>query len=184
MSGVSSRLLDPLRRFRIMEEARFIECQPEHMPEVFRSLLVHSGDMTSKLAAFHKCEIALEVLQCGKGEQGQYNREVILRNADTFEAVEYGAIEIFLDAVPEFLRAKIIEGKIPLGGLLNAHGVRYYSVPQAFFCIRDEPFLCQLLRAPSESEFYGRCNILRTENESVLARILEVLPPAGDLRRR
>lgn len=177
MSGVSSRLLDPLRRFRVMEEARFIECQPEQIPEVFRNLLVHSGDMTSKLSAFHQCQIALEVLQFGEGAEGQYSREVILRNADTGEAVEYGAIEIFLETVPEFLRAEIIEGKVPFGGLLNTHGVRYHSEPQAFFCVRDEPLLCEFLHAPAQSEFYGRCNILRTENKAVLARILEVLPP-------
>jgi chorismate-pyruvate lyase len=160
-----------------MEEARFIECQPEQIPQVFRNLLVHAGDMTSKLAAFHQCQIALEVLQCGHGAEGHYNREVILRNADTGEAVEYGAIEIFLETVPDFLRAEIIKGKIPLGGLLNTYGVRYHSEPQAFFCVRDEPLLCELLRVPGQSEFYGRCNILRTENKSVLARILEVLPP-------
>ncbi|MEI7775534.1 MAG: hypothetical protein WCK17_12255 [Verrucomicrobiota bacterium] len=183
MSGVSSRLLDPLRRFRVMEEARFIECQPEEIPQVFRNLLVHSGDMTSKLAAFHQCQIALEVLQCGEGMEGQYNREVILRNAGTGEAVEYGAIEIFLETVPEVLRMNVIEGKIPLGGLLNTHGVRYHSEPQAFFCVRKEPLLCELLRAPLQSEFYGRCNILRTENKSVLARILEVLPLVNDMRQ-
>ena len=46
--------------------------------------------------------------------------------------VEYGAIEINLAAFPEPLRAQIVEGQLPLGGLLNAHGFQYRSEPRGY----------------------------------------------------
>jgi chorismate-pyruvate lyase len=136
--------------------------------------------MTSKLEKHHSSGINLEILQCGHGEEGHYYREVMLRSAQTGEAVEYGAIEIFLETLPPHVQAEITAGRIPLGGLLNTHRIDYHSRPQAFFCVHKEPALCELLRVPLESELYGRCNILCTEDSVLMARILEVLPPASE----
>lgn len=182
MSGLPVALLDPLRRFRPTEDAHFIMCEPDEIPEVLRSLLVHTGDMTSKLEKYHSSKITLEVLQSGRGDAGHYYREVLLRSANSGEAVEYGAIEIFLEALPDPVQREIIEGKIPLGGLLNSYGVHYCSRPQAFFSVHEEPCLCELLCSPLAAELYGRCNILCTEEGVVLARILEVLPPVSKLK--
>lgn len=179
MSGLPAALLDPLRRFRPTEDGHFIKCEPDGVPEELRSLLVHTGDMTSKLEKYHSSKITLEILQSGRGDAGHYYREVLLRSANKGDAVEYGAIEIFLDALPDPVQRKIIEGKIPLGGLLNTYGVHYHSHPQAFFRVLEEPCLCELLCAPLTAELYGRCNILCTEGGVVLARILEVLPPVS-----
>ena len=177
MSGLLSALLEPLRRFRPAEEEHFINCEPDAIPRVLHGLLVHSGDMTSKLEGYHGSKITLEVLQSGNGNRGQYYREVLLRSVNTGDALEYGAIEIFLETLPKAVQDEILRGKVPLGGLLNGHGVHYHSRPQAFFRVHKEPVLCELLRVPLHSELYGRCNILCTESGSVLARILEVLPP-------
>ena len=180
MSELPVALLDPLRRFRAMEEERFIKCEPDEMPQLFRTLLVHTGDMTSKLEKQHSSKIGLEILQSGRGEQGHYYREVVLRSIHTGEAVEYGAIEIFLEALPLRVQEEILAGQVPLGGLLNSHGVDYHSRPQAFFRVHKEPSLCELLRVPLEKELYGRCNILCTKDGGMLARILEVLPPVAE----
>lgn len=182
MSGLPAPLLDPLRRFRATNDAHFIKCEPEEMPEGLRNLLVHSGDMTSKLEKHHGSQICLEILQSGQGSQGHYYREVLLRNATRGDAVEYGAIEICLDVLPDPVQRDILEGKTPLGGLLNSYGVQYYSRPQAFFRVHKEPCLCELLSAPLTAVLYGRCNILCTEGGVVMARILEVLPPVFELK--
>jgi chorismate-pyruvate lyase len=179
MSLVTNELLHPLRRFRPSLDADFEQVAPEQMPEALRGLLVHTGDMTSRLEELHQSRIALEVLQAGAGDGGAYYREVLLKNASTGCPAEYGAIEIFLEAFEPFLRAQILEGKIPLGGLLNSNGVRYRSEPQAYFRVCEGAGMHALLGAVAASELYGRCNILRAETGALLARIVEVLPPVG-----
>jgi chorismate-pyruvate lyase len=179
MSRVANELLHPLRRFRPSLDADFEQVAPEEMPEALRGLLVHTGDMTSRLEALHQSRIALEVLQAGAGEGGAYCREVLLKNASTGRAVEYGAIEIFLEAFEPLLRTQILEGKIPLGGLLNTNGVRYRSEPQAYFRVCEGAGMHVLMGAASGAGLYGRCTVLRTETGALLARIVEVLPPVA-----
>lgn len=180
MSLVANELLHPLRRFRPSLDADFEQVAPEQMPEALRGLLVHTGDMTSRLEALHQSQIALEVLQAGVGDGGAYYREVLLKNAATGGAVEYGAIEIFLEAFDPSLRTQILEGKIPLGGLLNSNGVRYRSEPQAYFRVCEGAGMHVLLGAAAGSGLYGRCNVLRAETGVLLARIVEVLPPVAN----
>lgn len=177
MSRVANELLHPLRRFRPSLDADFEQVAPEQMPEALRGLLVHTGDMTSRLEALHQSRIALEVLQAGEGDGGAYYREVLLKKGSTGCAVEYGAIEIFLEAFEPSLRTQILEGKIPLGGLLNSNGVRYRSEPQAYFRVCEGAGMHVLLGAAADSSLYGRCNILRSETGALLARIVEVVPP-------
>ena len=180
MSGLVPTLLDPLRRFRAIEDSCFRRVDQDQMPAAVRQLLVHSGDMTSRLEGFYSSQIVLKVLQVARGREGQYYREVLLKETGKGIYVEYGAIEIFLNVLPELVRAKILEGKFPLGGLLNSHGVQYRSEPQAYFEVIDEPAFCGLLGVARGSALHGRCNILRTENGEILARILEVLPPLNE----
>ena len=179
MSTLSEELLKPLRRFQPADDALYIRVDPKEMPEAVRGLLVHSGDMTSRLESFHKNAISLKVCQTlgpSDHEEGAYSREVMLINSSSGEAVEYGAIEIFLDVFTPALRALIIEGRVPLGGLLNRHGVRYKSEPQAYFRVKGT-HLSALLGVSVEEVLFGRCNVLHTESGELLARIVEVLPP-------
>ncbi len=177
MSAPDRELLFPLRRFRPATSAEFELVLPDAMPEKSKGLLVHEGDMTSRLESFHKSVISLKVLQSEQGTDGLYFREVLLLNAGSGAVVEYGAIEIFLEAFSPGLRTSILEGQVPLGGLLNSHGLRYRSAPQAYFRVCGEEALAGLLNVDSETCLYGRCNELRTESGDLLARIVEVLPP-------
>jgi hypothetical protein len=102
---------------------------------------------------------------------------VLLLNGVSGAVVEYGAIEIFLEAFSLGLRASILEGLVPLGGLLNSNGLRYRSAPQAYFRVCGEEALAGLLHVDPGTGLYGRCNELRAESGDLLARIVEVLPP-------
>ena len=113
------------------EMPQFEKVAPEELNAVARRLLVHSGDMTSKLEEHFEDEMRLRVIQCEHTSE-RYRREVVLFCEKSGLPVEYGAIEIALDAFPEPLRAEIIAGVLPLGGLLNAHAVRYRSEPNGF----------------------------------------------------
>lgn len=146
------------------------------VPEPYGRLLVHTGDMTSRLEAFHEGVIVLTVLHSEQAEN-LYTREVVLRLGEIGKPVEYGAIEIDLEAFEPGLRTKILEGRLPLGGLLNSHGVQYHSRPRAFLRVGPDDRLSRLFGSEPGQTFYGRCNELLDEHERVLARIVEVLPP-------
>lgn len=176
----SNDLLYPLSRF--CEDGghalpSFEAIDGAAMPQPYRDLLVHRGDMTSRLEAFHGGSIVIEVLHHEHTEQA-YRREVVLRVEPSGLAVEYGAIEIELSAFDGELRRLILEEHLPLGGLLNRFRISYHSEPRAFIRLGADPVMQRVFEAPDAGEFYGRCNVLRGEGDRVLARIVEVLRPA------
>lgn len=146
------------------------------MPEPYRGLLVHFGDMTSRLERFHGARMTLRVLH-REVDGESYRREVLLCAEDSGLPVEYGAIEIRLAAFEPALRAPIVEGKHPLGGLLNLHGVRYYSRPRAFLRLVPDSAIAAHFDLDGAHTLYGRANDLLDERDRVLARIVEVLRP-------
>lgn len=146
------------------------------IPEPYRKLLVHNGDMTSRLEKFHEGNIVLEVLHREHTETA-YRREVVLHVEKNGLPVEYGAIEIQLDAFDPQLREKIVEGRLPLGGLLNRYDINYRSRPKAFFRLGSDAEMNTLFNTTGAHVFYGRSNELLGEGDRLLARIVEVLRP-------
>ena len=141
-----------------------------------RRLLAHSGDMTSKLEEFFSDEMRLRVLQCDHTAE-HYRREVILFGKESGLPVEYGAIEINLLAFEEPVRAEIIRGEVPLGGLLNRHGLRYRSEPRAFLRVSRCSRMSDLFQVPASALHYARSNRLLDSEENELASIVEILRP-------
>ena len=91
---------------------------PSDMPEPYRSLLVHEGDMTSRLEGHHECPV--KVLRLRSSNNGKlYLREVLLQTEVGEKPTEYGAIEILLESLPEETRELVIQARSPLGGILN-----------------------------------------------------------------
>jgi chorismate-pyruvate lyase len=148
------------------------------LPQPYRNLLAHSGDMTSKLEEFHGDELVLRVL-FREDSAGVYRREVLLCSGKTGRPVEYGAIEINLAAFDAGLRSEILDARLPLGGLLNRHRIRYRSEPRAFLRIAADPRLAELFALPAPSALYGRSNVLLDARGRTLAQIVEILPPAS-----
>ena len=80
---------------RKLPKLNFQEMDPSQVPEPYNSLLVHDGDMTSRLEAYH--ESALRVSPLRSSNDGKsYFREVLLTLEESDQGVEYGAIEITL----------------------------------------------------------------------------------------
>ena len=81
--------------------------------------------------------------------------------AETGAPVEYGAIEIVLEAFSPEVRGKILEEHLPLGGLLNEYGVAYYSRPRAFLRLgADDDAGPALWRAGVPGSFMAAANEL------------------------
>jgi chorismate-pyruvate lyase len=179
LAAADTELLHPLSHFcrqdgRQLPAFRIV--QPEALPDAARKLLVHTGDMTSRLEQHHGGGTVLQVLHC-EHTSSVYRREVLLCLEATSLPVEYGAIEIDLSAFTGELRDLIVEAQLPLGGLLNRFGVRYYSKPRAFLKLAPDPGMNALFGAEGATELYGRSNVLCGENGPVLAQIVEVLRP-------
>jgi chorismate-pyruvate lyase len=146
------------------------------LPPAAHRLLVHSGDMTSKLEEFFSDDMRLRVLQCEHTAE-HYRREVVLFGKDSGLPVEYGAIEINLRAFEDGLREEIVAGKLPLGGLLNRHGVRYRSEPRAFLRVAFCSRMTELFNLPKASIHFARSNRLINADGTELASIVEILRP-------
>ena len=148
------------------------------LPQPYRNLLAHTGDMTSKLEEFHADDLVLRVLFREHSEDS-YRREVLLCTEKASTVVEYGAIEIYLSAFDDSLRSEILEAHLPLGGLLNRHRIRYRSQPRAFLRIAADPRLADLFALTAPTPLYGRSNVLLDADGRTLAQIVEFLPPAS-----
>jgi hypothetical protein len=146
------------------------------VPPPFHQLLVHDHDMTSELAAFHGASIGLEVLQSRQAGL-LYFREVTLHAGASGAPVEYGLIEIFLEAFPASLRQLILAEELPFGTLLNDSGLAYRSEPQGFFTVPSDPLRAVFPQSSAGEILFGRYNHLVCGKSTGLARILEILPP-------
>lgn len=180
MIASSLSWLAPLWRFRPEGCGEVVQTPASEIPEPFHRLLVHTGDMTSRLEAFHADSIRLDVLGALFDEGNVLCREVLLRRAKDQRAVEYGAIEIQLAAFASVLRDEVREGHRPLGGLLNQSGVSYFSEPVAFFWVDPSEVLQKLFQALRPGRLYGRANVLKRKDGALIARIVEILPLADD----
>lgn len=145
------------------------------VPQPCHQLLVHDHDMTSELASFHADSITLKVLHSHKSA-GTYFREVTLHAATSGAPVEYGLIEILLDAFPAEIRPRILAGDTPLGAILNSSGLDYRSEPQGFFTIPSRSLRAVFPQSPGGKILYGRYNHLMCGKCTCLARIIEILP--------
>jgi chorismate-pyruvate lyase len=147
------------------------------MPEPYRQLLVHKGDMTPTLAAFHDSEIHLRLLR-KKQRNGAYCRLVALLLDSDGAPVECGAISIYLDRFPEAAREAIRGDHQPLGGILAQYEVPHTSDPALFFEVDSDALINDALGLTGSHTLYGRRNTLALPDGRALADIIEILPPA------
>jgi len=150
----------------------------EAMPEPYKTLLVHQGDMTSALENYHHRPIHVRVL--GRERRGdEYFREVVLQLEDTEKPVEFGAIKICLDRYPARARRLILDERWPLGRILKECGVVFSSQPRAFLRVASDALISGVLGITGVRVLYGRRNTLSDATGRPLAEIVEILPPAA-----
>ena len=148
---------------------------PSEIPEPFFSLLVHEGDMTSRLESFH--EEGIKVRKLSSSNDGKsYFREVLLETVDNQKAVEYGAIEIILKNLEGEQRDLVIEGKQPLGAILNDARIPYSSAPKAFLKVVPDDAIVDAFGSVETDYLYGRSNEISSYNGDPIAHIVEILP--------
>jgi chorismate-pyruvate lyase len=150
----------------------------DQVPEPYRSLLVHSQDMTSTLERFHGETIHLEVLKHFQHSES-YFREVVLILDQSQKIVEFGAIRIFLDRFEPLPRNLILEGRLPLGRIIQDFNVPFISQPSAFLRVGSDRWIQEILKLSQTETLYGRQNRLLNAEGQPLAEIVEILPPTN-----
>ena len=148
---------------------------PEELPQPQRTLLVHSGDMTSTLTRHHGEEIALQVLHCVEGPHW-YRRHIVLKTSASGRPVEYGVMRILLPLLQEEARREVLAAQSPLGAVLARHGLAYRHSPSGFFKIRSNRLIEQYLGLSAPQWLYGRCNSMSDSVGRVVAEVVEILP--------
>jgi chorismate-pyruvate lyase len=166
-----------------LELPRLDRLQPEAVPQPYKSLLVHSVDMTPTLEAFFREPLGLTVLS--REVQGEcYLREVVLTIGREKRPVLYGAIRILLNHLPEGVRRRVLQERSPLGHILQSEETPHLSWPQAFFRAEPDRHMAAVLRCGSAAEaLYGRRNVLVDGSRRLLAEVIEVLgivEPSGE----
>lgn len=158
----------PLPRFELVDA--------EAVPEPWRSLLVHSHDMTPTLEAYHGDDIHIEVL--GRERRGdEYFREVILRLDDDDRPVEFGANRIALDRLSSVVRRLVLQEQLPFGHILKAHDVVHTGAPDAYFRVESDTLMQRALGLAVGTVLYGRHNTLRDTAGRPISEVVEILPP-------
>ena len=157
-----------------VEPPRAVPIDAEDIPLPYRSLLVHSTDMTLTLERHFGGSVVLRPL--ATFTQGPwYFRRVLLAQEYTGRPVEMGAIRIRIGSFPERIRKQILQNDIPLGRLLRDGGVQYQSLPKMFLSVTPNPEMMGVFWMREAKTLYGR----RTEmlhNGTKIGDIVEVLP--------
>jgi len=173
-------LLHPLsmmRRARGFLKLDFKKIEPDQVPQPYLQLLVHEGDMTSRLEAFYQESVRVRRLRSSNDGKGYYREVILETDRNPSKPVEYGAIEIQLSLLPENAREAVVEGKMPLGTILNQGGIAYSCSLRGFFQIAPDDSIREAFSLDLPDILYGRSNRIENRMCEAIAQIVEILPP-------
>jgi hypothetical protein len=152
------------------------ELKPDAIPQPYRSLLVHSADMTPTLEAFFQEPLGLIVLR-RELHENSYRRQVVLTLGRERQPILHGAIRIVLPRLPPRARQRVLQEQFPLGRILQTEAIPHLSWPQTFFRTEPDSYMASLLRLTALPQLYGRRNILVDGSRRLIAEVIEVLAP-------
>jgi hypothetical protein len=152
------------------------QLKPGQVPQPYRTLLVHSADMTPTLEGFFGEPPGVTVLSRALQEDS-YRREVVLTLGHKARPILYGAIRILLPDLPPRARQAVLQERFPLGHILQTEQIPHLSWPQPFFRVESDPHMTAMLRLGRAVRLYGRRNVLVDGSRRLLAEVIEVLAP-------
>lgn len=174
----SENLLDPLDYFYLASGVpipQAVEIEGERIPQPYRSLLVHTNDMTPTLERVYRQRIHIRLVNRKVDGEVMLRQVVLVLDTDE-RPVEFGAIRIQLTALPSEARPLVLEGRLPLGRVLQDLYIEHHSRPVAYFSMSADPLIGAALEVPSRERLYGRRNRLLRPSGEILAEVVEILP--------
>ena len=148
--------------------------QPDDIPMPYRSLLVHTNDMTLTLERHFGGRVLLRPLSTFLHGHW-YFRRVLLAQEYTGRPVEMGAIRIQVSVFSKHVRQQILANEIPLGRLLRDGGVQYESRPKAFLAVTPNSEMMGVFWMRESRTLYGRRTEMIHEGAKI-GDIVEILP--------
>lgn len=149
------------------------------LPEPAKTLLAHNRDMTSTLESFHEGTVVLRALHRHE-EDGILERQVLLVLKSNGKVVEFGEIRIHLDTLPDGARQLVRGSHLPLGAILAHLEIEHECQPSVFVRLIADDAIQELLSMRGPDGLYGRRGRVTWPDGSVLAEVVEILPPAED----
>ncbi len=154
----------------------------DEVPEPYRSLLVHTRDMTPTLESAYGGNIQLRVLQAGLTGQ-VLSREVVLAPEGSTKPVAFGVIKINLEHLPEAARRLVLEARRPLGAVLRGEAIAHTSHPDRYIRVAADPLILRALDLNQPCVLWGRRNLIVDGAERTLAHVVEILPPSNGIKK-
>jgi hypothetical protein len=155
-------------------QPRVEQIDADDIPSPYRSLLVHTNDMTLTLERHFGGRVVLRPLATFTSGPS-YFRRVLLAQEYTGRPVEMGAIRIKIGAFSERIRREILKNDVPLGRLLRDGGVDYESRPKVFLAVEPNPEMMGVFWMRESRTLYGRRTEMMQDGAKI-GDIVEVLP--------
>ncbi len=148
----------------------------DRIPDPYRGLLVHEGEMTRTLEEHVGGRVGLRVLS-RQTRARAYFRRVLLVEEASGRPLLMGTIRLRLDGLPRAIRAEIARGEVPLGRILRSAGIDFLSRPTGYLSVTPNAELMGMFWMKTPDTLYGRETevFLRAKK---IGDIVEILPPA------
>jgi len=181
----SNGLLYPLDRVCTRAAAampRMTVISQDKVPQPYEALLAHDSDMTRTLERYVGDRAVLRPLSMFLSG-ASYFRRVLLVQESSGRPAALGAIRVRLDSFAPGLRARILEGRVPLGRILLENRFAYTSKVRALFAVEPTPEIMGMFWMPKSKVLYGRRNEMFCDKTKI-ADIVEILPPLPKARAK
>lgn len=173
---------DPSKELRLMlaffGEAVLPLCQevlPQHIPEPYLGLLVHSKHMTVTLEEYHHSRVAVKPYEVR--QQGNlYGRKLDLITESTGKMVMTGIMLFNFSFCTEAVRDLILEQKIPLGRILIENNILREISTESFLKIDARDPLVSRFGLTDPRPAYGRLATIFCD-EKPAVDLLEIVTP-------
>ncbi len=173
ISGVRALLL-PAEEDPGVDSPTVEPVEPDEIPEPQRSLLVHERDMTGTLEDFRGRAPRLRLIRVQRTGDWLHRRVVLLVGD---EPVEFGSIRIHVSLFEGHALSEVLEGRLPLGGILRAHSIPYVCRPHNYFRRQSDALTEEAFALGRDAVLYGRFVSLERPDGEILAEVVEILPP-------
>jgi chorismate-pyruvate lyase len=145
------------------------------VPEPYHTLLVHQHHMTVTVEKHHGDLVDVRILS-RRHNGSSYARKIVLALQKTGRIVQFGIVRINLDYCAAEVRAKIVEGKTPLGRILIEHDVLRRIELTAFLKIAAGPAQMAWFGQAGQATLYGRLGYIHCDEQPAV-ELLEILAP-------
>lgn len=182
IANMDMSTLYPLDRFYQLNGKTlppFSDITAEEIPQPQKQILAHDNDMTPTIEVFCGEKVRLDVQHKYVKEDSLY-RKVVLVTSDTGKIVVFGAIRIYLLALPARARRAVLDCHQPLGNILQENQVSHRSHPRRFFTIETDQLIGDALKVAVGRMLFGRVNTIKTTSGAKIVEVVEILPPLSD----